>query len=51
MDFIKILKAFVQMEPFSENELKCVFQIEKLAERCKHSKQNQISVLEFFPNV
>lgn len=51
MDSIKTLKAFIQMEPSSENELKCLLQIEKLAEKCRHNKQNQTSILQFFTKV
>lgn len=40
MNFIKTLKAFIQIKPSSENELNCLLQIKKLAEKCRHNKQN-----------
>ena len=51
MDSIKSLKAFIQMKPSSEKELKCLLQIEKLAEKCRHNRQKQTSVLQFFLKV
>lgn len=47
MNSIKTSKAIIDIEPSSENELNCLLQIKKLAEKCSHNKQNLTSILQF----